>query len=77
MARFPSKEWEEESVTISRKELGEIVTDNIIAVLMAAEKVGDEQLTELIKELLLQFSASISAEIFKPVDAEANHMEIE
>lgn len=60
------KEWTEETTTISRNELGNIVAEEIMAVNEAMKAADfDPHLQELFHELLLRFSASIAAEIFK------------
>ena len=62
---MPSKDWEETKVTISRKELADIISKEIVCVLAAANEVGDNELTKMVKDLLLEFSASVASEIFK------------
>lgn len=62
---MPSKEWEETRVTISRKELAEIVSNEMACICKAADAVGDVTLKSFLKELLLEYSANIASEIFK------------
>jgi hypothetical protein len=59
------KEWQEETATISRLELGNIIAEEIVAVGEAMKAADfDPQLQGLFHELLLRFSTSIAAEIF-------------
>lgn len=59
-----SKEWQETEVTINRREFADIVTREVAHVMYAANILGDEKLSELIQELLLEFSAGIGSEMF-------------
>lgn len=62
---MPSREWLEETTTISREEAGRIVTEAIARVMIAAEKAkGNKDLNEQIQELLMVFSADILSEMF-------------
>lgn len=57
---------ENQEVTISIKEMGGIVCNCTHNVLQAAERANaGEQTKELLKELLLMFSADIMAKMFK------------
>lgn len=60
-----SKEWEETRVTISRKELAEIIATEMADVIKAADAVGDMELKRFLREFILQYSANIASEIFK------------
>ncbi len=62
---MPSKDWEETRVTISRKELGEIIATEMVSVIKAADAVGDMELKRFLKEFILEYSANIASEIFK------------
>ena len=62
---MPSKDWEETRVTISRKELGEIIAKEMVCIARAADAVGDAELKSFLKALLLEYSANIASEIFK------------
>ena len=73
---LPSKEWREGTVTISREELGAIISNNIKDVLKAAAATGDRDLFNLIKELLLTYSAAVATDVFKPLGDE-DSLEIE
>ena len=70
MARPFSKEWEDETVTISRKEFAEIITEEIMAATTAARMASDNDMADFIKELLVNFSAGIGSEIFSKEDLE-------
>lgn len=67
---MPSREWLETEVTISRAELGDIIAREIAEVVKAAEVVNDDPLTDMIKNLLVEFSASVASEIFKKAEEE-------
>ena len=73
----PSKEWREGTVTISREELGQIISNNIQDVLKATAATGDRDLFNLIKELLLAYSAAVATDVFKPIEDEESGLEIE
>ncbi len=62
---MPSKDWEETRVTISRKELGEIIATEMASVVKAADAVGDMELKRFLIEFILEYSANIASEIFK------------
>ena len=62
---MPSKDWEETRVTISRKELSEIIAKEMVCITQAADAVGDAELKAFLKALLLEYSANIASEIFK------------
>ncbi len=62
---MPSKDWEETRVTISRKELGEIIATEMVSVIKAADGVGDKELKRFLRDFILEYSANITSEIFK------------
>lgn len=59
------EDWVTEETTISREELGNIIAEEIIAVDTSMKDADfDRETKNLIRELLLMFSASVAAEIF-------------
>lgn len=62
---MPSKEWEEETTTISRGELADIMSAELNRVLNAAHIVGGHGFAREVEELLIEFSARIGAAVFK------------
>lgn len=67
----PSKKWEEGKVLISRKEFGEIIASNVKdVVLTAMAATKDLALCNMLKELLMQYSAAVATQVFKDADDE-------
>ena len=66
MANKIPREWLEEEVTISREELGKIMTNEIREVIEAtAVTTQDKDFTMFIKGLFELFAASVGNEVFK------------
>ena len=62
---MPSKKWEEETTTISRGELADIMSTELNRVLAAAHVVGGHGFASKLEDLLIEFSARIGATVFK------------
>lgn len=62
----PSKEWLEGTITISREEFSNIISDNIAAAMMATAIAtqGDQAAIEKIKGLLMRYSAAVAMDVF-------------
>lgn len=57
--------WKKGTVTITREEYGTIVRKEMNTVVTLAKKTGiDNQLTQLLEELLIEFSARVAASVF-------------
>lgn len=66
MANKIPREWLDETVTISREELGKILTNEIREVIEAtAVTTQDKDFTMFIKGLFELFAASVGNEVFK------------
>lgn len=66
MANKIPREWLDEEVTISREELGRIMTNEIREVIKAtAVTTQDKEFTLFIKGLFELFAASVGTEVFK------------
>lgn len=66
MANKIPREWLDETVTISREELGKIMTNEIREVIEAtAITTQDKDFTLFIKGLFELFAASVGNEVFK------------
>ena len=62
---MPDKKWLEKEVTISREQMGTVLSKNIVGVRRAMEKRGmDKELISGIEMLLTDFSAQVATEIF-------------
>lgn len=68
---MPSRDWLEQEVTISRDELGMIIAKEIANVMEAAKaaNLGDK-MTNMLHELLVDYSASVATQIFSKVEDE-------
>lgn len=62
---MPSKEWEEETTTISRGELADIMSEELNRVMRAAHVVGGHGFAREVENLLIEYSARIGAAVFK------------
>jgi hypothetical protein len=60
-----NKEWEEETTTISRGELADIMSEELHRVLAAAHVVGGHGFAREVENLLVEFAARIGATVFK------------
>ncbi len=59
------KNWKAGRATISRQEYGEIVAKETHKLMMCAELVNaDKEVIKLLRELILDFSASVASEVF-------------
>lgn len=59
------KEWLNEEITIKRKEFSKIIATEIAEIMDAVDAVfGDEEGKDVIKELLMTFSASVATRLF-------------
>ena len=59
------KNWKAGRATISRQEYGEIVAKETHKLMMCAELANtDREVIKLLKELILEFSASVATEVF-------------
>ena len=69
MTQF-TKEWEEATVTISRRELGDILATEISRTIETGKSNGadDEELNQLLASLLLDYAARIGAAVFAQID---------
>ena len=65
---MPSREWREGRVEISREQFGTIIAKEMADVVTIARSLGDEALTNFIKEMLTEFSANVAVEVFKSLD---------
>lgn len=66
MANKIPREWLDEEVTISREELGKIMTKEIREVIEAAAvTTKDKEFTLFIKGLFELFAANVGIEVFK------------
>ena len=63
-------EWLNETTTISREELATIFAEEMRTVTQVAKSLGDKALADFLKELLIQFSASVSTKIFDEEEEE-------
>lgn len=70
-----TKEWLEGEVTISREELGEIIAKETYKVAKTARAIGDQRLSGLLCELLMEFGACVATEIFKKLETEKEDTE--
>lgn len=61
---MPSKEWLEKEITISREEMADIVSEQIAHASTLALLTGGPKFADGVKELLMQYSASVCAEMF-------------
>ena len=62
---MPDKKWLEKEVTISREQMGTVLSKNIVGVKRAMERRSmDKELIAGIEMLLTDFSAQVAAEIF-------------
>lgn len=68
---MPSREWLDEQVTVSREEFGHIIASNIADIMNVADGVcTDSELNDLIKNLLMEFSASVAVDLFEKDELE-------
>lgn len=59
------RKWKEGRATISRREYGEIVAKETHKLMACAELAcTDKELIKLLRELILDFSASVATEVF-------------
>ena len=63
-----SKEWEKATATISREQLGPILAEETFKVYTAALLVNGNDTADLIKDLMLEFSASVATRIFEQAE---------
>lgn len=68
---MPSEKWEQEEVTVTRRMMAEIVTrETHKMVQLALASTNDEKFADRVKEVLLDFSASICCEMFDSASEE-------
>lgn len=68
MTKF-TKKWEEATVTISRRELGDILATEINRMIEAGKSDdNNDELDQLIARLLLNYAARIGAAVFRELD---------
>lgn len=70
MGNKVDRKWLNGEVTITREKLSKIMMKETKSVLMAAIATGNKDLYNLLKEVLIEFSASIGVAVFKELEDE-------